>query len=468
MFRKILVANRGEIAVRIIRAAHELGIATVAVYSEADRESLHVKLADEAVCIGPPSSQQSYLNVTRIISACEITGADAVHPGYGFLAENHRFADACENSGFRFIGPRPEVIHKMGDKSQAKAVMRAAGVPVTPGSEGIVETVAEARRLAGELGYPVLLKARDGGGGKGMRLVHRSTEVEAAFRMASAEAAAAFGNGDLYLEKFIVDPRHIEVQLAGDHQGNVVHFFERDCSVQRRHQKLVEESPSPALDDEARRSLGAHAVAGAKAVGYSSLGTMEFLLAADGNMYFMEMNARLQVEHPVTEEATGYDLVRLQIELADGQPLPMRQEEITLSGCAIECRINAEDPSKHFRPCPGEVAFFYPPGGLGVRMDTHVYPGYRISPYYDSLIGKLIVRGPSREEALTRMRRALGELIVEGIETTIPFHLQVLRNGAFRSGNYTTHLAEAMLKEAEVPASRSNSLSEVVPPDAER
>ncbi len=468
MFRKILVANRGEIAVRIIRAAHELGIATVAVYSDADRESLHVKLADEAVCIGPASSQQSYLNVTRIISACEITNADAVHPGYGFLAENHRFADACETSGFRFIGPRPEVIHKMGDKAKAKAAMRAAGVPVTPGSEGIVSSVAEAHRLAEDHGYPVLLKAKDGGGGKGMRLVHQPSQMAAAFRMASAEAAAAFGCGDLYLEKFIVNPRHIEVQLAGDAQGNVVHFFERDCSVQRRHQKLVEESPSPALDDERRRRLGAHAVAGAQAVGYSSLGTMEFLLDGDGNFYFMEMNARLQVEHPVTEEATGWDLVRLQIQLAAGEPLPMRQEEIVLSGCAIECRINAEDPEKNFRPCPGQVSFFYPPGGLGVRMDTHIYPGYRISPYYDSLIGKLIVRGPSRKEALRRMRRALMEVIVEGIETTIPFHLRVLENEAFCAGEYNTHLVEAMLEDATVPASRSDSLQDVVPPDGER
>lgn len=448
MFKKILVANRGEIAVRVIRAAHELGIATVAVYSEADRESLHVKLADQAICIGPPASQKSYLNITNIVSACEISNAEAVHPGYGFLAENHRFAEACENSGYRFIGPPPKVIQRMGDKSEAKAVMKAAGVPVIPGSEGVVETVEVARKVGDELGYPILLKAKEGGGGKGMRLVHRPEEVEAAFRTASAEATAAFGCGELYLEKFIVDPRHIEVQLAGDSRGEIVHFFERDCSVQRRHQKLIEESPSPALDDQSRRDLGAHAVAGAKKAGYSSLGTMEFLLDSDGKFYFMEMNARLQVEHPVTEEATGWDLVKLQIQLAAGDPLPMTQEEIGISGCAVECRINAEDPAHNFRPCPGQVDFFYPPGGLGVRMDTHVYPGYRISSHYDSLIGKLIVRGPNRVEALGRMRRALNELLIEGVATTIPFHHRVLQNAAFLSGDYNTSLAETILAES--------------------
>jgi acetyl-CoA carboxylase, biotin carboxylase subunit len=458
MFRKILVANRGEIAVRVIRAAHELGIAAVAVYSDADRESLHVKFADEAVCIGPPPSQLSYLSISNIISACEISGADAIHPGYGFLAENYRFAEACEGSGIVFIGPTAESIRRMGDKSAAKASMRAAGVPVTPGSEGVVATVDEALATAKEVGYPVLLKAREGGGGKGMRIVHEPDGLESAFQMASGEALSAFGNGDLYLEKFIVNPRHVEIQLAGDSAGRVVHFGERDCSIQRRHQKLVEESPSPAIDDATRQRLGEAAARGAAEIGYRSLGTMEFLLDPTGHAYFMEMNTRLQVEHGVTEEVTGIDLVRLQILLALGERLPMRQDEIHVTGHAIECRINAEDPLKDFRPSPGEISYFYPPGGPGVRVDTHVYPGYTISPYYDSLIGKIVARDHSRPAAIIRMRRALDELVIEGVQTTAGFHRQVMVEEAFVAGAYNTALAEGIVarliaQAAAVPVS---------------
>ncbi|MCK4412135.1 MAG: acetyl-CoA carboxylase biotin carboxylase subunit [Candidatus Eisenbacteria sp.] len=448
MFRKILIANRGEIAVRIIRAAREMDIATVAVYSEADRESLHVKLADEAVCIGPPPSQQSYLNVSHIISACEIADVDAVHPGYGFLAENYRFAEACEASGFTFIGPPPKVIQQMGDKSAAKAAMRAAGVPVTPGSEGVVADVAEAQRFADEIGYPVLLKAREGGGGKGMRVVAEPAGLSSAFEMAAAEAQAAFGNGDLYLEKLIIDPRHIEVQLAGDAHGAVVHFWERDCSVQRRHQKLIEEAPSPALDEATRRMLGETATRGAREVGYRSLGTMEFLLDDEGQFYFMEMNTRLQVEHGVTEEVTGEDLVKLQIRLAQGEPLPKAQEEIRLAGHAIECRINAEDPAAGFRAAPGPVDYFYSPGGPGVRVDTHLYPGYSIPPHYDSLIAKIVTRGCDRNEAIARMRRALSELVVEGVATTAGFHQVVMADESFCRGVYNTGFLAAFLERA--------------------
>jgi len=445
MFRSILIANRGEIAVRVIRAAHELGVKAVAVYSEADRESLHVKLADEAVCIGPPPSLESYLNIPRIISACEIGNVDAVHPGYGFLSENYRFAEACEATGFTFIGPPADVIRRMGDKSAAKEAMRAAGVPVIPGSDGALASIDEARSRAAASGYPVLLKARQGGGGKGMRVVREPQELEAAFNMAAAEALAAFGDGQLYLEKLIENPRHIEVQLAGDASGHVVHFWERDCSIQRRHQKLVEEAPSPALDDTVRRELGRLAARGAQEIGYRSLGTMEFLLDERGDFYFMEMNTRLQVEHGVTEEVTGVDLVKLQILLATGARLPLTQARIRLSGHAIECRINAEDPDANFRGCPGTVSYFYPPGGPGVRMDTHLYPGYTIPPNYDSLIGKIVARGADRAEALARMKRALQELVVEGVPTTAPFHERVLDDEVFRAGAYTTSYLESML-----------------------
>jgi acetyl-CoA carboxylase biotin carboxylase subunit len=445
MFRKILVANRGEIAVRIIRAAREMGIGTVAVFSEADRESLHVKLADEAVCIGPPPSVESYLSIPRVISACEVSNADAVHPGYGFLAENYRFAEACEGTGIVFIGPSAESIRRMGDKAAAKAAMRAAGVPTIPGSEGVLPTAEAALAEARTIGFPVLLKAKEGGGGKGMRVVREPDELAGAFATASAEAQAAFGNGELYLEKLMVNPRHIEVQLAGDARGRVVHFYERDCSVQRRHQKLIEESPSPVLRPALRRRLGEAAVKGAARIGYRSLGTMEFLLDAEGHFYFMEMNTRLQVEHGVTEMVTGEDLVKLQIQLAAGEPLAMKQSEILLTGHAIECRINAEDPRLGFRPSPGTASYFYPPGGPGVRMDTHVYPGYAIPPQYDSLIGKVLAYGRSREEAIARMRRALDELVVEGIATTVPFHREVMRDPDFLSGAYDTGFAEKIV-----------------------
>ncbi|MFH1144491.1 MAG: acetyl-CoA carboxylase biotin carboxylase subunit [Candidatus Eisenbacteria bacterium] len=454
MFRKILIANRGEIAVRVIRAARELGMTAVAVYSEADRESLHVKLADEAVCIGPPPSQESYLNIARIISACEIANVDAVHPGYGFLSENFRFAEACEATGFTFIGPPPEVIRRMGDKSAAKTAMRAAGVPVIPGSEDALASIEEAQRMAEQIGFPVLLKARQGGGGKGMRVVREPGGVASAYEMASAEALASFGNGELYLEKLIEEPRHIEVQLAGDSRGRVVHFFERDCSVQRRHQKLIEEAPSPALDEATRVELGRLAVRGAEEIGYQSLGTMEFLLDARGSFYFMEMNTRLQVEHGVTEEVTGLDLVKLQILIAAGRPLPLTQSRIRLTGHAIECRINAEDPANGFRGCPGTVSFFHSPGGPGIRVDSHLYTGYAIPPHYDSLIGKIVARGQTREEAIGRMKRALEELIVEGVSTTAHFHAKVMEDETFGRGGYNTSFAERFL-ERFIPAAAS-------------
>ncbi len=438
MFRKILIANRGEIAVRIIRAAKEMGIRTVAVYSDADRDSLHVKLADESVCIGPPESRESYLRIPNIISACDISGADAVHPGYGFLAENYRFAEACEQSGITFVGPPSEVIRRMGDKSEAKRSMAAAGVPITPGSDGVVGSVEEALEVADSIGYPVLLKAKEGGGGKGMRVVSSPEDMKRAFEMASAEAEAAFGNGDLYLEKLILEPRHIEVQVAADTAGNVVHFFERDCSIQRRHQKLVEESPSPAVDERLRRRLGEAAVEGAAKIGYRSLGTVEFLLDRDGNFYFMEMNTRLQVEHGVTEETTGFDLVKLQIMLAAGERMPVRQEEIKIRRHAIECRINAEDPAHNFRPVPGRIHYFYPPGGPGVRTDTHVFSGYEVPPFYDSLIAKIVAFGADREEAIARMKRALEELVIEGVPSTAGFHREVMDHPDFVSGSYHT------------------------------
>jgi len=454
MFHKILVANRGEIAVRIIRAAREMGIGTVAVFSEADRESLHVKLADEGVCIGPPPSTESYLSIPRVISACEVSNADAVHPGYGFLAENYRFAEACEGTGIVFIGPSADSIRRMGDKAAAKAAMRAAGVPTIPGSEGVLPTAEAALAEARAIGLPVLLKAKEGGGGKGMRVVREPDELAGAYATASAEAQAAFGNGELYLEKLIVNPRHIEVQLAGDARGHVVHFYERDCSVQRRHQKLIEESPSPVLKPALRRRLGEAAVKGATRIGYRSLGTMEFLLDADGHFYFMEMNTRLQVEHGVTELVTGEDLVKLQIRLAAGEALGVKQSEIVLTGHAIECRINAEDPRVGFRPSPGTASYFYPPGGPGVRMDTHVYPGYAIPPQYDSLIGKIVAHGRSREEAIARMRRALDELVVEGVATTAPFHREVMRDPAFLAGEYDTGFAEKIVARLVEEAKR--------------
>jgi len=445
MISKVLIANRGEIALRIIRACREMGITTVAVYSEADAESLHVRFADQAVCIGPPPSNKSYLDYRRIITAAEITGTEAIHPGYGFLAENAEFAEICEASGFIFIGPSPQSISRMGDKALAKKTMKEAGVPVTPGSDGGLADFKAAKRIASEIGYPVILKASAGGGGKGMRVARSPEALESCYELARVEAAAAFSNPELYLEKYITQPRHVEIQVLGDKHGNVIHLGERDCSVQRRHQKLVEESPSPAVTPELRKILGDAAIRGAKSVNYVGAGTMEFLLDTDGGFYFMEMNTRIQVEHPVTELVTGIDLVKQQIRVADGEKIPFCQEDIQFRGHAIECRINAEQPSNNFLPSPGRIDVFHVPGGFGVRVDTHAYDGYFIPPYYDSLIAKLIVHGENRAEALDRARRALEEFIVEGIPTTIPFHLELLETEAFRTGNVTTVFLEQWL-----------------------
>jgi acetyl-CoA carboxylase, biotin carboxylase subunit len=453
MIRKVLVANRGEIALRISRACRELGIATVAVFSEADAESLHVRLADESVCIGPPKSKESYLNIPRIMSAAQITNADAIHPGYGFLAENAQFAEACESSGIVFIGPSSQAIRKMGDKAVAKALMREAGVPVVPGSQGIVGSVDEARALAEETGFPVILKAKDGGGGKGMRVVRAIEDLERLFTTAQTEAQAAFGSDALYLEKFVIRPRHIEIQLVGDQAGNILHLGERDCSIQRRHQKLIEEAPSPAISPELREKMGRTAVQGAQRIGYSSLGTMEFLYEEEsGRFYFMEMNTRLQVEHPVTELVTGLDLVKLQIRIAAGEEIPFGQEDVRIRGHSIECRINAENAQQGFRPSPGNVKAFYLSGGPGVRIDSHIIPGSVVSPHYDSMVAKLIVHGSDREEALARMARALAECVVEGIDTTVPFHREVLTHPDFRAGRYDTGFLERYLAEKEVAA----------------
>ncbi len=440
MFNKVLIANRGEIALRVIRVCRELGIKTVAVYSVADRDSLHVKFADEAVCIGPPPSRESYLHIPRIISAAEITNADAIHPGYGFLAENSQFAEICHSQGLKFIGPSPDAITSMGDKSLAKETMRKNGVPVVPGSEGIVKDVKQATELAAAIGYPIMVKASAGGGGKGMRIVLDAGDLEKMFQMASAEAGSAFGNAEVYIEKFIEQPRHIEIQVFGDRFGNVIHLNERDCSVQRRHQKLIEESPSPIIDAELREKMGAAAIKGAKSVKYEGAGTIEFLVDKDKNFYFMEMNTRIQVEHPVTEQVTGLDLIKLQLQMAAGERL--RKKEFKPRGHAIECRINAEDPEHDFRPSPGEIKGFHLPGGYGVRCDTHCYAGYRIPPFYDSLMAKLIVSAPTREEAIQKMSGALEEFTVEGVHTTIPFHRRVMQNGTFKSGLFDTSFIE--------------------------
>ena len=447
MFRKILIANRGEIALRIIRACRELGVRTVAVFSEADAESLHVRFADEEVCIGPPPSVDSYLNIPHIIAAAEITNADAIHPGYGFLAENASFADMCEECGITFIGPTSEQIRMMGDKARAKKLMMEAGVPVTPGSEGIVPDLETARQMAEEIGYPVMIKATAGGGGKGMKLAESGEELELRWTLARSEAKAAFDNDDCYIEKAIVEPRHIEVQLLGDSHGNVIHMGERDCSSQRRHQKLVEESPSPVVNSEMRMSIGAAAVDGAKLVDYLGAGTIEFLLDRDGHFYFMEMNTRIQVEHPVTEEVTGIDLVKEQIRVIAGEELSVTQEEIELRGHAIECRINAEDPDNNFTPSPGRIESLHLPGGHGIRIDTHIYAGYEISPHYDSMLGKLICHGSTREEAIVRMKGALEEFVVEGIKTTIPLHIRIMNDPLFIEGKeVTTSYIEKLLK----------------------
>jgi len=441
LFKKILIANRGEIALRIIRACKELDIQTVAVYSEADVDSLHVRFADEAVCIGPPPSYESYLNIPRIISAAEITNADAIHPGYGFLAENSHFADITESCDIHFIGPTADTIDKMGNKALAKQTMRAAGVPTIPGSDGVVKSVEEAKKLAAEFGYPVILKASAGGGGKGMRVVHEESEMETAFQTAQTEAQAAFGNPDLYLEKFLENPHHIEVQILGDNYGRIIALGERECSVQRKHQKLIEESPSPVVTEKKRAELIKAALQGAQAVGYQSAGTIEFLMDSDGNFYFMEVNTRIQVEHPVTEMVFGVDLIKEQIRLAAGEHLDVKNT-MKMRGHAIECRINAENPDKNFMPSPGTITYFHVPGGFGVRVDTHAYAQYTIPPYYDSLIAKLITHGRDRQEAIKRMKRALEEFVVEGIHTTIPLHLKLLEQEDFQKGKYDINFME--------------------------
>lgn len=435
MIEKILIANRGEIAVRIIRACREMGIETVAVYSEADREALHTQLADEAVCIGPAASADSYLNMERILSAAMVTRADAIHPGFGFLSENSKFAQLCETCGLIFIGPSSEVIWKLGNKSVAKQTMIEAKVPVIPGNSKSVYTVEEGLKHAEEAGYPVMIKAALGGGGKGMRTAHSSEEFENSFLTAQTEARNAFGDEAMYIEHFVENPRHIEFQILADHYGNVVHLGERDCSIQRHHQKLIEESPSPALTDKLRRKMGEAAVKAAKAAGYTNAGTIEFLLEKNGSFYFMEMNTRIQVEHPVTEWVTGIDLVKEQIRIASGEKLLFSQEDITLTGHAIECRINAEDPAKNFRPSPGMITDLYLPGGKGVRMDTAIYSGYTIPPYYDSMLAKLIVHGKNREEAILKMRSALGEVIIEGVKTNVDYQYEILHHPDFVSGD---------------------------------
>ncbi len=450
MFRKVLIANRGEIALRVIRACRELRIATVAVFSEADRESLHVRLADESVCIGPPPPVQSYNYIARLISAAEVTGADAIHPGYGFLSENAHFADVCASCGFTFIGPSPEMIRKMGDKAVARRTMADAGLPVVPGSPGVLTDADEAQSVAREIGYPIIIKAAAGGGGRGMRVACDEKQLRAGFGIAQAEAGSAFSDNAVYLEKYIARPRHIEFQLFGDTHGNLIHLGERECSVQRNHQKLIEESPSPFLSDAQRRKVGAMAARGAKAIEYVNAGTIEFLFDQDGSFYFMEMNTRIQVEHAVTEEVTGLDLVKEQIRVAAGEELSLRQEEVEWSGHAIECRINAEDHEHGFRPSPGKISYWYKPGGPGLRVDSHVYAGYTVPPFYDSLIGKLIAYGKDRPEALRRMEIALEEMIVEGIKTTLPFHQLALRDPRFQKGDIDTHFVEGLFKKEPV------------------
>ncbi len=447
MFKKILIANRGEIAVRIIRASRELGIATVAVYSEADRESLHVKLADEAVCIGPASSSDSYLKIPNIISAAQITESEAIHPGYGFLAENASFAKICAQNDIVFIGPKPELISMMGDKATARETAIKNKVPITKGSDGIVSDLEEAKKTAKWITYPVMIKATAGGGGKGMRIAHNEKELVENFVAARNEAEAAFGNPDVYMEKYVEEPRHVEIQVIGDKFGNVVHLGERDCSIQRRHQKLIEEAPSAGIDARTREKMGKFAAKLAKGIGYDSVGTLEFLVDKSMNFYFMEMNTRIQVEHTISEEITGVDLIKEQIRVAAGEKLSISQKDIEIEGHAIECRINAEDCENGFLPSSGILEKYIPSGGIGVRVDSHSYQNYEIPPYYDSMIAKLIVKGKTREEAIERMKRALGEFIVEGVDTTIPFHLKVLDNEYFRKGTIYTNFIETHFKE---------------------
>ncbi|HWA41183.1 MAG TPA: acetyl-CoA carboxylase biotin carboxylase subunit [Gemmatimonadales bacterium] len=442
MFKKVLIANRGEIALRVIRACKELGIETVAVYSTADRDSLAVRFADDDVCIGPGPSRESYLVVPRLIAAAEITGADAVHPGYGFLAENAEFAETVTASGLTFIGPTPDQIRSMGDKATARRLAKEAGVPTVPGSPDTIQDLDQALKVAGEIGYPVIIKATAGGGGKGMRVARNAEEFSQSFTLAQNEALSAFGNGSVYIEKYLARPRHVEIQVMGDKHGKVVHLGERDCSVQRRHQKLIEEAPSPALTEEIREAMGSAAVKLAAAIGYSGAGTIEFLLDEDGSFYFMEMNTRIQVEHPVTEMVTSFDLVKEQIRVAAGTPLSFAGDGRKLRGHAIECRINAEDPYRNFQPSPGMITAYHPPGGPGVRVDSHVYAGYQVPPFYDSLLAKVIVHGNTRDEALTRMKNALATFVLEGVTTTIPFLIRVLSHPDFAAGKVDTKFLE--------------------------
>ncbi|MGY8940552.1 MAG: acetyl-CoA carboxylase biotin carboxylase subunit [Flavobacteriales bacterium] len=440
MFKKILIANRGEIALRVIRTCKEMGIKTVAVYSTADADSLHVRFADEAVCIGPPKSSESYLVIPKIIAAAEITNADAIHPGYGFLSENADFSRICAENNIKFIGARPEMIEAMGDKASAKGTMKKAGVPTIPGNEGILESLEDAEKSAKEIGYPVMLKATAGGGGKGMQVCHDEKGLAEGWESTRREAGAAFGNDDMYMEKFVVEPRHIEIQIAADQRGKACHLSERDCSIQRRHQKLVEETPSPYMTNELREEMGTAAIKAAEAVKYEGVGTVEFLVDKNRDFYFMEMNTRIQVEHTITEEVVNYDLIKEQIKLAAGENISGKNYYPQMH--AIQCRINAEDPDRDFAPCPGTISVYHAPGGHGVRLDTHVYAGYQVPPFYDSLISKLIVVAQTREEAILKMQRALDEYIIEGIKTTIPFHQRLMRNDRFRSGDFTTKFME--------------------------
>ena len=436
MLKKILIANRGEISLRVIRTCREMGIKTVAIYSTADKDSLHVRFADEAVCIGPPKSSESYLSIPKIMAAVEITSADAIHPGYGFLAENEKFAEICTQYGVKFIGPTPEQIRKMGDKVTAKDTMKAAGVPVIPGSDGLVEDIATGKKIGKKIGYPIILKATAGGGGKGMRVVWNESEFEHAWNTARMEAKASFSNDGIYIEKYIEEPRHIEIQVAGDKFGKVCHLSERDCSIQRRHQKLTEESPSPFMTEELRKKMGDAAIKAAETINYEGVGTIEFLVDKYRNFYFMEMNTRIQVEHPVTEEVINYDLIKEQIKIAAGEPISGKNYFPNMH--AIECRINAEDPYNDFRPSPGTITTLHTPGGHGVRIDSHIYDGYTIPPFYDSLIAKIITVAQTRKEAIATMERALSEYVIEGVKTTIPFHLALMRNKEYREGNFTT------------------------------
>jgi acetyl-CoA carboxylase, biotin carboxylase subunit len=452
MFSKILIANRGEIALRIIRACRELGVRTVAVYSDADRNSMHVRFADEAICIGQAQSSKSYLNIPAIISAAEITDVEAIHPGYGFLAENPHFAEICASCHIKFIGPTPENMRLMGDKMMARTTMQKLGLPIVPGSSGAVKSKEDALKVAQKIGYPVIIKAAAGGGGKGMRICHNDIKLASSYMTAQAEAEANFGNAAVYIEKYVEKPRHIEIQVLADQHGHVVYLGERDCSIQRRHQKLLEEAPSPVVDSKMRKRIGELAVKACKSVNYQNAGTIEFLLDAHGNFYFMEMNTRIQVEHPVTEAVTGIDLIKEQLRIASGEKLDLRQEDVKVSGAAIECRINAEDYENNFMPCPGKIDILNLPGGPGVRVDTHIYQGYEIPPFYDSMVAKLIVHGKDRNEAIKIMQRALNEFSIGPIKTTIPFHIRLLDNPLFIKGDISTHFVQEMFSSAQEPA----------------